>query len=92
MIESFLDGDTESVAAGAIVPRLRAIHAQARRKLYQIHLANRVSDLALPPGNCLEKLHGGREGRWSIRINDRRRICFEWRDDAAHDVEIVDYH
>ena len=29
--------------------------------------------------------------RW-IRINDRWRICFVWRDDDAWDVEIVDYH
>jgi proteic killer suppression protein len=35
---------------------------------------------------------GDRAGRWSIRINDQWRICFEWRDDAAHEVEIVDYN
>ena len=35
---------------------------------------------------------GDRNGQFSIRINDRWRICFEWRDDGAHNVEIVDYH
>jgi addiction module HigA family antidote len=30
--------------------------------------------------------------RNSIRINDRWRICFSWREGDAHDVEIVDYH
>ena len=44
------------------------------------------------PGNRLEKLVGDREGQYSIRINDRWRICFRWEDGGAHDVEIADYH
>ncbi|MBI4081089.1 MAG: type II toxin-antitoxin system RelE/ParE family toxin [Candidatus Lambdaproteobacteria bacterium] len=92
MIWSFADKDTETLAAGEPVRRFRAIAAPAARKLYQMHLAGRVSDLNIPPGNRLEKLHGDREGQWSIRINDQWRICFEWRDDGAYDVEIVDYH
>ena len=51
-----------------------------------------LTDLRVPPANRLEKLHGDREGQWSIRINDQWRICFEWRDGDAYDVEIVDYH
>jgi len=30
--------------------------------------------------------------RHSIRINDQWRICFEWADGDALNVEIVDYH
>lgn len=48
--------------------------------------------LKVPPGNRLELLKGNRRGQHSIRINDQWRICFVWRDDGAHDVEIVDYH
>jgi plasmid maintenance system killer protein len=44
------------------------------------------------PGNRLEKLSGKRMGQHGIRINDQWRICFEWRDGDAHQVEIVDYH
>jgi proteic killer suppression protein len=54
--------------------------------------AESLADLRVPPGNRLEKLRGEREGQHSIRINDQYRICFEWREGAAHDVEIVDYH
>jgi plasmid maintenance system killer protein len=32
------------------------------------------------------------KGQHSIRINDQRRICFLWREDGVHNVEIVDYH
>ena len=54
--------------------------------------AQSVSDLRVPPGNRLERLKGDRAGQFSIRINQRWRICFEWREDDAHEVEIVDYH
>lgn len=68
------------------------IVAVARRKLRGLIAAEVISDLAQPPGNRLEKLKGDRSGQWSIRINDQFRICFEWRDNGAFDVEIVDYH
>jgi len=51
-----------------------------------------LRDLAAPPGNRLEPLHGERQGQYSIRINDQWRICFVWRDGDALHVEIVDYH
>ncbi len=51
-----------------------------------------VNDLRVPPANRLEKLRGRREGQYSIRINEQWRVCFEWRDGHAYNVEIVDYH
>jgi len=46
----------------------------------------------VPPGNRLEALKGERSGQYSIRINDRYRICFRFAEGNAEDVEIVDYH
>ena len=54
--------------------------------------AQDVQDLRVPPGNHLEVLKKDRKGQFSIRINDQWRICFSWKSDGAHDVEIVDYH
>ena len=54
--------------------------------------ARGLGDLRVPSGNRLEALAGDRKGQQSIRINDRWRICFSWRDGDAYDVEIVDYH
>ena len=51
-----------------------------------------LQDLRVPPANRLEKLSGSRAGQYSIRINDQWRICFEWREGDACNVEIVDYH
>ena len=51
-----------------------------------------LRDLRLPPSNRLEKLLGNRVGQFSIRINNQYRVCFQWRDGDAYQVEIVDYH
>jgi proteic killer suppression protein len=64
----------------------------AHRKLTQIENARRLDDLRAPPGNRLEALRGDRKGQHSMRLNDRWRICFRWRNGDAFDVEIVDYH
>ena len=74
------------------MPRYRAIERVARRKLLILHRARMLRDLMAPPGNRLEALKGDRRGQHSIRINERWRICFEWRDGDAYGVEIVDYH
>ena len=68
------------------------IERPARRKLLYLNEARRLGDLATLPGNRLEALTGDRKGQYSIRINDRWRICFVWRDGDAYEVEIVDYH
>lgn len=72
--------------------RLEPIVERARNKLRMIEAAVALDDLRVPPGNRLERLGGDRAGQWSIRINDQWRICFQWHDQAAWNVEIVDYH
>ena len=92
MIRSFQCKDTQALFEGKNPKRLRAFKTQAERKLQMLDAAELVSDLRNPPGNRLEKLTGDRVGQWSIRINQQWRLCFVWRDNAAWDVEIVDYH
>jgi len=92
MIRSFRQRDADRLFSDEPVPRFRAIERVARRKLLQLHAAARLEDLAVPPGNRLEALRGERAGQHSIRINHRWRVCFEWREGHAFNVEIVDYH
>jgi len=61
-------------------------------RLNAIDAASQLEDLRLPPSNRLETLKGDRKGRWSIRINDQWRICFEWHEGNPEQVEIVNYH
>jgi proteic killer suppression protein len=92
MIQSFRDEDT----AELFIRRTNALWANIRkvalRKLDQIEASSTLTDLKVPPGNRLEALKHDRAGQHSIRINDQYRICFVWKTDGAHDVEITDYH
>lgn len=92
MIRSFRCRDTEKLAGDVSVRRFRAIERAARRKLEMLAAAVRLDDLRVPPGNRLETLKGDRTGQHSIRINEQWRLCFQWSDGDAFDVEIVDYH
>lgn len=93
MICSFGNKETERIFRRQGSRRLVAdALGAARRRLLILDAADRLVDLRVPPGNRLEKLIGDRRGRYSIRINDRWRICFRWQRGDAYDVEIVDYH
>ena len=97
MIASFRDGGTEDVFDGRSSRAARQACPQslwrvARRKLDQLNRASRLEDLAVPPGNQLERLRRDRAGQHSIRINDQYRVCFRWETGYAYDVEITDYH
>lgn len=93
MIKTFKCKETEKIFFRQRSRKLpRDIQQVALRKLRMLNNAVTLNDLRIPPANRLEKLRGDRAGQYSIRINDRWRICFEWRDEDAYSVEIVDYH
>lgn len=93
MIKSFKDPEAEHIYHRQRSRRLPAdIQQVALRKLRMLSNAVSLNDLRIPPANRLEKLGGSRAGQYSIRINDQWRICFEWRENSAYEVEIVDYH
>ena len=92
MIKSFRSEEAAQLHARQSVKKFRDLERVAQRKLRQLDSATTLLDLASPPGNRLEALRGDRRGQHSIRINDRWRICFLWRDGDAYNVEIVDYH
>jgi proteic killer suppression protein len=68
------------------------IQQVALRKLRMLNRAETLQDLKVPPANRLEALKGDRQGQYSIRINAQWRICFQWENGEALDVEIIDYH
>ena len=92
MIKSFKSKDAARLFDRLSSRRWRNIAGTARRKLEMLNAAKSLAELRVPPGNRLTALKGNRRGQYSIRINDRWRICFVWRGGDAYDVEIVDYH
>lgn len=93
MIKSFASAETESLFATGKSRRLPPdILKRSVMRLVQLNAAVEVDDLRLPPSNRLEALTGKRAGIWSMRINDRWRLCFRFERGNAFDVDIVDYH
>jgi proteic killer suppression protein len=93
VIKSFKDREIQQIFTRQRSRRLPPdIQQVALRKLRMLNNAHALTDLQVPLANRLEKLVGDRAGQYSIRINDRWRVCFAWRDGDAYDVEIVDYH
>ena len=94
MILSFRDEETELILRGKFSKRIKLpmnLHNLARRKLRMIAAAVTLETLRVPPNSRLEALKGDRKRQWSIRISDQWRICFEWQNGSAHNVEITDY-
>ena len=93
MIQSFKCKETEKIWNQEYSKKFSEdIQRVALRKLFMIQRAKELKDLMIPPANRLEKLKGDRKNQYSIRINDQYRICFQWEDSNAYNVEIVDYH
>lgn len=92
MIQSFKDADTRELFETGSNKRWKSVEKAARRKLDQIEAVAKLADLRTPRGNRLQALKGDQTGQHSVRINDQFRICFTWKADGAHEVEITDYH
>ena len=92
MIRSFKDKRAERLFHGGRVPEFQGFAQQAEKRLRLLDAADGLHALRMLPSNRFEALRGDRAGQYSIRINRQWRICFDWHDDDAHNVEIVDYH
>jgi toxin HigB-1 len=94
MISGYRDKDTERLAAGEKVRHWEPFRRQAEKRLRVLDAATSLVDLAKLKSNRLEALKGDRKGQFSVRINDRWRICFKWpkNEPGPSNVEIVDYH
>jgi proteic killer suppression protein len=92
VIQSFGDRDTEEFFYSERSRRFSSIARVALRKLIQMNQARVLGDLAVPPGNRLERLRGDLSGFHSVRVNDQWRIVFRWTDSGPTQVSIVDYH
>jgi toxin HigB-1 len=97
MIVDFCDKGTEDIYNGVNSKQARKtlpveLRQIALRKFYFLDNAIRLEDLKVPPGNHLEALRGDRKEQYSVRINERFRICFVWTENGPKQVQIVDYH
>ena len=71
---------------------LKAMHSGQRMQHVALNVAKSLQDLSPLRSVGLHKLKGDRKNQWAMTVNERWRICFEFRKSDAFDVEIVDYH
>jgi len=93
VIESFSCKETEKIWHGGRSKKLPGdIQERAFLRLRQLHAADLLADLRIPPSNRLETLAGALKGFWSMRINQQWRLIFRWNDGKVSAVKITDYH
>jgi len=93
MIKSFKCKETAKIFGIGFSKKFpSSIIKNAIIKLVMLNNSKVLQDLKIPPSNHFEKLSGDRKEQYSIRINDKYRLCFCWEDNNAYEVEIVDYH
>jgi toxin HigB-1 len=93
VILSWRNVPTRKVFEGERPRHFRALDYEAAVVLLDaLNVAKALSDLSPLKRVGLHKLKGARRGQWAMTVNDRWRICFEFRDGDAYEVEIVDYH
>ena len=92
-MSKFKDNQTKRIFDGEIVKGFPIdLLRRAVIKLTMVEAAISIQELATPPSNRLEKLKGDRADQWSIRVNDKYRICFDWNNNKASNIEFTDYH
>ena len=95
MIRSWGNSATRRFAEEGKTSKFRGLDADADAAielLAALDAANSLSDLSPLKSVGLHKLKGDRQGQWAIAVNGPWRICFEFRQGDALEVEIVDYH
>jgi proteic killer suppression protein len=93
MIRSWRNSVTRKVWESERPNQLRGLDFEtAIDLLLALNVAKALTDLSPLKSVGLHKLKGERKNQWAMTVNERWRICFEFRKGDAHDVEIVDYH
>ncbi len=93
MIRSWRNSVTRKVWEGARPNQFRGLDFDAATDLLlALNVAKTLNDLSPLKSIGLHKLKGERKSQWAMTVNRRWRICFEFRQGDAYEVEIVDYH
>ncbi len=93
MIRSWRNSVTRKVWEGERPNQLRGLDFEkAIDLLLALNVAKALTEISPLKSVGLHKLKDERKNQWAMTVNERWRICFEFRNGDAYDVEIVDYH
>jgi proteic killer suppression protein len=77
-IRDYHDKDTASFVEGKRVRAFEQCAKAAVKAITKLQVVERLIELRNPPSNHFEALGGARAGQYSIRIDDKWRVCFRW--------------
>jgi proteic killer suppression protein len=93
MIRSWRNASSRKVWEGETPNQFRGLDFDAAIDLLlALNAAKSLKNLSPLKSVGLHKLKGDRRSQWAMTVNARWRVCFEFRDGDAFEVEIVDYH
>jgi proteic killer suppression protein len=78
LIQSFKCKETAKIIRDGFSRKFpSSIIKSAIIRLAMLNRSGKLKDLEIPPSNLLEKLSGNRKGQYSIRMNEKYRVCFK---------------
>ena len=93
MIKTFKNAASRKLYEGRKVGGFGGLdRSRAQERFDVLDAATRLEDIPPLKSIHLHPLKGGRKGQWAITVNGPWRICFEWKEGNAYDVEVIDYH
>jgi toxin HigB-1 len=93
MIRSWRNPGSRKVWKGKRPRQFRSLDFDAAIDLLlALNVATSLHELSPLKSVGLHKLKGDRKEQWAMTVNGPWRICFEFREGDAYEVEIVDYH
>ena len=92
MIRSWANRATQKFAESGKSKYSGLDQVRAVKLLGALDAIRSLSEIDQLNSTGLHPLKGARKGQWAITVNGPWRVCFEFRDGDAYEVEIVDYH
>ena len=84
---------TYNVKSGYSQNVIRSFSCQRTERLFNREVVKEFANIASVASRRLFALNNARrEGQHSIRINDQYRVCFTWKEDGPHEVEITKHY
>ncbi len=86
-------GNAKTLGQGTLKPFFPGLDLDTVLELLTaLNVAKSLNDISPLKSVGLHKPKGSRKTQWAMTMNSRWRICFEFRDGDAYEVEIVDYY
>ncbi len=93
MIQSWANSSSRRFYEDGKATKFRGLDVDtADELLAALDAATSLKDLSPLKSLGLHKLSGDRAGQWAITVNEPWRICFQFKNGNAYNVEFIDYH